>query len=243
MAYPKFPEKHVEDALFHPKDLIKYAKTKGKFPRKYIVTYQARAKNYFTKKYRSKKVKIHSLLTIYIHKDIGFVKIPGIGAPQAVSTFEQLIALGGREFLSIGTAGGLQSEGIFLCEKAIRDEGTSYHYVHHGDLALPDKKLTDKLEKVMEKRSLIFTKGTTWTIDAPFRETKAEISHYKKEGVSTVEMEASALFAVAKYRKVKIASAFIVSDVLGEKWTPNFRKLDVVKAQNKLIDAAIDCLQ
>jgi len=55
-------------------------------------------------------------------------------------------------------------------------------------------------------------------------------------------MEASALFTVAKYRKVKMASAFVVSDVLGEKWDPKFHKMDVKRSLNKLIDAAITCL-
>ena len=55
-------------------------------------------------------------------------------------------------------------------------------------------------------------------------------------------MEASALFAVAQYRKVKIASTFVVSDILGKKWEPNFHRFDVKRAQNKMIDAAVNCL-
>ena len=86
----------------------------------------------------------------------------------------------------------------------------------------------------LKKKGLQFFRGVTWTIDAPYRETKAELQHYKKLGISTVEMEASAMFAVAKYRKVKIASAFVVSDILGTKWVPKFHKLDVKRTLNKL---------
>lgn len=56
-------------------------------------------------------------------------------------------------------------------------------------------------------------------------------------------MEAAALFAVAKYRKVRIASVFVVSDLLGKKWLPKFHRFDIKKAQNLLIDAAVECLR
>lgn len=242
MTYPNFVNKHSEEALFHPSDFIKYRKWKGNFPKKYILTYQIKAKNYFVRKYKPKKIKLYSLLDIYVYKEVGFVRMTGIGSPNAVTILEELIALGGKEFLNIGTAGGLHNEGVFLCDKAIRDEGTSHHYLPHGDLAYPDKEFTDKLSKSLQKNGLAFETGTTWTIDAPYRETKAEVARYVKEGVKTVEMEASALFSVAKYRKVKIASAFVVSDLLGKKWLPKFHRFDVRKAQNKLIDSAVDCL-
>ncbi|MBU2639110.1 MAG: nucleoside phosphorylase [Nanoarchaeota archaeon] len=165
----------------------------------------------------------------------------GIGAPNAAAVFEELIALGGKEFLNIGTSGGLHHEGIFLCEKALRDEGTSYHYLPDGKFIYPDKDLTEKFRKSIEKNRLEYFKGITWTIDAPYRETKAEVEEYAKGGITNVEMEASALFAVAKYRSIKIASAFIVSDLLGKEWTPKFHRFNIIKAQNKVIDAAVDC--
>ena len=244
MVYPNFENKYLEESLFHPVDYVKYKKYSSRnLPKKYILTYQDKVKNYFVRKYKPKKFKLYSLLTIYKYKDIGFVKMTGIGAPNAATILEELIALGGKEFINAGTAGGLHSEGIFLCEKALRDEGTSYHYLPHGDFVFPDKKLTEKLGNCLSKNDLEFFKGATWTIDAPYRETKAEVEKYSKQGIKTVEMEASALFAVAHYRKVKIASAFVVSDLLGKKWLPKFHRFDVRKAQNKLIDTAIECLR
>lgn len=242
VSYPRFTNKHHEEALFNPCDYITYKNWKGPFPKKYILTYQSKAKDYFLRKYKPKKIKLYSLLAIYQHKDIGFVKMTGIGAPNAAVVLEELIALGGREFLNVGTAGGLQNEGVFLCTRAIRDEGTSHHYVPQGDYAYPDKELTEKFSSCLTKNELPFERGTTWTIDAPYRETKAEVMRYTKEGVATVEMETSALLSVASYRKVKIASAFVVSDLLGKKWMPNFHRFDVRRAQNKLIDSAVMCL-
>ena len=244
MSFPNFKNKHLQESLFHPEDFINYKRLDNrKFPKKYIITYQSQAKNYFLRKYKPKKEKFYSHLKIYIHKNIGFVRMDGIGAPHAVTIFEELIALGGKEFLNIGTGGGLHHEGAFLCEKALIDEGTSHHYVKAGKFSYPDAELKEKLGKCINKEGLEFFKGTTWTIDAPYRETKAEVEKYAKQGISTVEMEASALFTVAKYRKVKIASAFVVSDILGEKWEPKFHKLDIRRAQNKLIDAAVNCLK
>jgi uridine phosphorylase len=248
MVFPQFKGKHLEEALFHPEDFLAHIGLEGrKFPSKYVITYQSRALNHFKREYAGKytRFNVHSILPIHLIKgaDIGVVKMTGIGAPHAVTIFEELIGLGAKVFINIGTAGGLQHEGVFLCEKAVRDEGTSHHYIAHGKYAYPDKNLTEKLAGEIVGQGLKFERATSWTIDAPYRETKAEIAHYKKQGVATVEMEASALFSVAKYRGAKIASAFVVSDILGEKWKPKFHHIDVVKTENKLIDAAIACLR
>ncbi len=243
MTYPNFKNKHLQESLFHPTDFIKYKKFKGKFPKKYILTYQESAKKYFLRRYNPKKIKLSSLPNIYVYMGVGFVKINGIGASGTGTTLEELIALGGKKFLNIGTAGGLHHEGIFLCNKALRDEGTSYHYIKHGKFSFPNKAFTKEYGKYIKKQKLKFYEGATWTIDAPYRETKVEIEKYAKKGIATVEMEASALFAIARYRKIKIASVFVVSDILKEKWEPRFHKINIKHAQNKLIDAAVNCLK
>jgi len=245
--YPQFKDKHVHEALFHPKDYLKYRKFKKKFPKKCVITYQSSVLRYFKRKYKGKyeSLRLHHNVTVHKIKgqNLGFLKLNGIGAPNAVTYFEELIALGIKEFINIGTAGGLQHEGIFLCTKALRDEGTSHHYLPHGKYTFPDKKLTLKFKKQLINAGLNPEESTTWTIDAPYRETKAEVEHYRKKGVATVEMEASALFAVARYRKVKIASAFVVSDMLGKNWEPKFYHLSLKKTLNKVLDSAIGCLK
>ncbi len=241
MTYPNFRNKHLQESLIEPEQFRKYKKwDKKTFPKKIIITYQKKSLKYFKRKYRPRKhIAWEELL---LHEKIGLMKMTGMGAPHAVVNFEELVSLGANTFINIGLAGGLHKEGVFLCEKALRDEGTSHHYLPSGRFSYPDKELTKELEKKLIENKIDFSRGATWTIDAPYRETRAEVEHYAKKGISTVEMEASALFAVAKYRKVKIASAFVVSDVLGKKWTPNFHKKDIIRMQNKLIDAAIECL-
>jgi len=245
MSFPKFRNKHLEEGIFGPKDSLKFDKRKKlNLPKKYIIVYDRHLINRLKRKYKLKKHKVHFFGSeLYLHKGVGIIKMEGIGAPHAVSVFENFISLGANVFLNIGFAGGLQKEGIFLCKKALRDEGVSHHYISHGDYSYPDEKLTKKFGKILKKRNINFEEGITWTIDAPYRETKSEVEHYSKKGISTVEMEASALFAVAKVKKVKIASGFVVSDVLGNKWEYKYHKLDVKKALDDLFDSAMECLR
>src|SRR3989344_2347018 len=108
MTYPNYKDKYLQKALFNPKDYINYKKWKGnKLPRRYIIVFQSSLKSYFLRKYKPRKNKLYSLLSIYTYKNLGFVKMTGIGAPNAVTVLEELIALGGKEFIVIGTAGGL----------------------------------------------------------------------------------------------------------------------------------------
>lgn len=246
MGYPNFRDKHLEQALFEPQEYLTWKKflrnNKAKAPRKYVFVYYPEILNHFKRKYKPKRISLYRLITVYQYKNVGVVRMTGIGSPHAVTVLEELIAMGGEEFVNIGFAGGLRDFGIFLCEKSIRDEGTSHHYVPHAKFAYPDKGLTSRLEKRLRKNRLPFQKATSWTIDAPYRETKAEIRRYKSQGVATVEMESSALFTVARVRRVKMASAFVVSDILGEKkWDPQFDARHVHQRLNELFTAALDC--
>ena len=99
----------------------------------------------------------------------------GIGAPVAAIVLEELIAIGVTRFLSIGTAGGLQPDlapgDVVLCTSAVRDEGVSHHYVPHEAPAEPDAALTDALEQSIRAAGLPYRRGSSWTIDTPYRET------------------------------------------------------------------------
>lgn len=246
MSYPNYPNKHNHRALFSAEDFVKYkGRDKLHLPEDYIFLYQTSAINYFLRKYRGKyhKIKISSLGKCYIMDNLGVIKMTGIGSPHASTVLEELIALGGKRFLNIGTAGGLQKQAIYLCERAIRDEGTSSHYIKHSKYSYPDERLTQMLGSSIISNGGDFDLGTTWTIDTPYRETKKEVMHYREEGVATVEMEAAALFAIAKLRKVKLASAFAVSDLLVKKWEPKFHEYNLKRNLALLIDSSIRCLK
>jgi uridine phosphorylase len=172
----------------------------------------------------------------------------GIGAPAAALVLEELIALGAREFVSIGTAGCLQPRCPFgqavVCTGAIRDEGVSHHYVPTEKFAWPSESLTTRLTEALAADGNAPEAGLSWTIDAPYRETVTEARSYQAEGVFCVEMEAAALFAVGRLRGVDVAAAFVVSDHLlaGERWTQAFGTRAVRDGSLRLLDSALRAL-
>jgi uridine phosphorylase len=245
MTYPQYRGKHIFKGFINPSEVGDPSGRSARLPKKCILTYQPWDMTYFKRKYgRSfRTIKFHRFRVLYSNK-LAIAIIEGIGSPMAVSVLEKLISLGCREFVNIGVAGGLSGWGYFLCEKALRDEGTSHHYEKHGGFAYPDRKMTERLGRSMERLGLDFGKAPGWTIDAPYRETRREIRHYRKMGIATVDMEASALFVAAKYRGAKMAAAFAVSDVLNEKkWKTRFGHPDTKVMQYRLIDAAVDCFR
>ncbi len=154
--------------------------------------------------------------------------MPGPGSPCATIVVEELAAQGVRRFVMVGLAGALDPDlapgSYVVCTRALRDEGTSLHYRPPGRFALPDARLTRDLRQLLERERVPYRAGPTWTTDAPYRETREELRRFRREGILTVEMEASAVFTVARCRGFAAAALFVVSDRLDEKgWEPWFR--------------------
>jgi uridine phosphorylase len=148
---------------------------------------------------------------------------PGIGAPLAVALLEEMIALGCRKFIACGGSGVLDREiavgHLLLPVSAIRDEGTSYHYLPPSREVEADPHAVDILEKVLRRHGLDYLRTKTWTTDAIYRETPAKAAGYLAEGCLTVEMEAAAFFAVAKFRQVSFGQLLYGGDaVISEGW-------------------------
>lgn len=160
-------------------------------------------------------------------KQIGLVGGFGVGGAAVAVLMEELIALGAKQFLSIGYAGSLQNKlaiGDFvLCSKAIRGEGISRHYLPESEYSYPNKELNNAIISTAKDLDIPLAIGSTWTTDVIYRETKPEIKYYQNIGATTVDMEAATIFAVAKYHHVKASVIFTVSDYCGlEKWEPHF---------------------
>ena len=239
MPFPNFPDKYRETSLLNGKDYWEYRKRIGRFPeieppKGVILTFQPKLMEYITQNYTVKKIEdlIREFYLLETSQgNIGICGNFGIGAPSAAILIEELASFGVRRFISVGTAGALQKDLILgttvVCDRAIRDEGTSYHYMPAGKYSHPSERLNQKIKESIEKMGLEYTSGTSWTTDAPFRETIKEIEHYKEEGVLTVDMEASAIFAVAHALNVNAGAIFTISDYLGEKeWKPYFHLTD-----------------
>ena len=165
----------------------------------------------------------------------------GIGSPAAVAAMEELIAAGANRFISFGTAGGMspgsQLGDIVVCTSALIDEGTSHHYIPEEKYTFPHIELTNELYKFIKQQFNTTTKGSSWTTDAPFRETYETLAYYQKEGINTVEMEASSLFTVGQFRNVEVASLFVIGDLLtSEGWQPGFRKKKVKTTCSQVLE-------
>ena len=141
-----------------------------------------------------------------------------LGASMAAVQLERLIQLGVRSFIVLGIAGslreGVEIGDVVVGDRAVRDEGTSYHYLPPSDYAWPSPGLTERVLAHLHGGKEKLHLGGTWTTDAIFRETLLEVQALAQEGILTVEMEAAALFSVARFRGVEIAAVFVVSDLV-----------------------------
>jgi purine-nucleoside phosphorylase len=162
-------------------------------------------------------------IPLYVDEIEQFLLAPmPVGAPMAGAILEQIIALGVERIVVCGGAGVLDAiplGNILIPTQAIRDEGTSYHYIEASQIAKPDETMLQETCDYFDKNEIPYSKVTTWTTDGFFRETPQKISLRKEQGASCVEMEASALFAIAQFRGVSMVQLlFSGDDVSGEKW-------------------------
>ena len=148
---------------------------------------------------------------------------PGVGAPLAAGFLEEMIARGCRRFVACGGAGVLVPEvalgHVIVPTAAVRDEGTSYHYLPPGRTVAPSREAVRAIVATLERHHVPHVEAATWTTDALYRETRAKVQRRAAEGCVTVEMEAAALFAVAAFRGVQLGQLLYAGDDLsGDAW-------------------------
>ena len=148
---------------------------------------------------------------------------PGVGAPLAAAFTEEIIAFGVRRMIACGAAGALVPElalgHAIIVDSAVRDEGTSYHYQPAARIIEADPHATATLLKTLTQQEVAHRVGRAWTTDAIYRETRNKARQRIEEGCVVVDMEASALFAVARYRDVTLGQLLLAGDSLaGETW-------------------------
>ena len=172
---------------------------------------------------------------------------PGIGAPRTAMTLEVLIGCGARRIVCCGSAGalvpGLEAGTIVVPDAALRDEGTSYHYQVRGRFSRPHAAALRAIKEACRERGAPFIVGKTWTTDGLFRETPRQVQRRRDEGCLVVEMEAAALFAVARFREVILGQLLYAGDdVSQETWnTRNWSQL--TGPRQALLHLAIDSVR
>jgi uridine phosphorylase len=148
---------------------------------------------------------------------------PGVGAPLAAGMLEEVIALGCDRIVACGGAGALRPELVLghavVVDEAVRDEGTSFHYLAPSRTVDADPGGVAVLRALLDEEGVPYVVGKSWTTDAFYREPKSRIDRRVAEGCVTVEMEASAFMAVARFRGVRFAQLLYAGDsVAGESW-------------------------
>jgi uridine phosphorylase len=151
----------------------------------------------------------HTQLTTFVHAEIEYGIIGRVvGASFAVLVAEELFASGCRLLISITSAGQItpvsQPPYFVLIDRALRDEGTSYHYLPTSPFCALRPELDERLRDTWGTSSLRMHSGASWTTDAPFRETEEMIAVCRAHGILAVEMEAAALYALAQAKQYAI---------------------------------------
>lgn len=149
--------------------------------------------------------------------------MPFATAPGAACTLEELHAMGCEKFIICGGAGSLVKGTpigeIILPTSALRDEGTSYHYLPPSREVSCHNTTAEIVSRELANMGIPFRTGKTWTTDALYRETPAMIQRHREEGCITVEMETAAFFALSKYYDLPLAQLLYAGDdVSGATW-------------------------
>jgi uridine phosphorylase len=151
-------------------------------------------------------------------REIGVVGC-AVGAPYAVLVAEQMFALGCELLISVTSAGQIVPAApppyFVLIDRALRDEGTSHHYLPPSAFADADSSLIAAAAEALRPTGVPFHVGATWTTDAPFRETERAVDAARAMGLLGVEMEAAALYAFAAARRRRVLCLAHVTNTMG----------------------------
>jgi len=139
------------------------------------------------------------------------------GSAAAAQILDWLIGYGVKKVIATGCCGALVElpENMFLVpQRALRDEGTSYHYLPPSRFVEINSKVLSAMERAMNRLNLPYVECITWTTDGFYRETKEKIAYRREEGCSVVEMECAALAACAEFRSIEFGQVLFTADTL-----------------------------
>jgi uridine phosphorylase len=158
----------------------------------------------------------------YKGQRLGFIH-PGVGAAIAGSILEEVITFGSRKIIACGGSGVLNPEiavgHLLIPQFAYRDEGMSYHYMEPSEKVAMNPSALSAIQKVLDEKKIPYILSSTWTTDAPYRETKSRATKFKSLGCATVEMETAAFMAVADFHKAIFGQILYGGDlVIDDGW-------------------------
>lgn len=149
----------------------------------------------------------------------------GIGCPSAAIAMEELVRVGAKTFIRVGTSGSIQpgtkSGELAIVSGAIRDEGTSTHYMPIEFPAVADLEVVQALRKAAASKKLVHRVGISQSKDSFYGEVEPEHSGvtsrllerwraWEVGGAICSEMEASTLFVLASMLRVRAGGIMVM---------------------------------
>jgi len=256
MSYPIYPDKYKLKELYGAQEIVDYRKRIGRMPALTSpegILFCLERGLPWKLRWRVPVTRVGGMNgDLYALKKpkgkIGIMTGFGGGSPMTVELAEEFAAMGVKCMILMTWGGTLQPElkpgDIVVVDKAIRDEGTSYHYLPPAKYVEADLQLADQLIGAIQDRGGQCIRGTSWTTDAPFRETVDEIRQYQSEGVKTVEMESAGLFTIGQVRKIPTVSVVVGMDSLSDfRWQVPERLDKIIHSLELVYEASLDVLK
>lgn len=219
------------DPILTPSTLLAYRRANRQLPdfpppRTVIFAPQKSLAEYVLRRHSVKRIKgflgeFHLLKRMNGH--VALSTNFGIGSPVIGGLTDEFAALGVRQFILIGMAGGLQPDlttgSLVIATSAIRGEGVSGHYLPPNRTVDSSPVLVQGIGQLLTNKNHPHRLGTTWTTDAPFRELRADVLDHQQRGVLAVDMEAAAMLAVTTANGCLGLAMFAIADQLsGGEW-------------------------
>ncbi len=199
-------------------DLLLPKKCVFAFLGEHITDYASKTETVKVSEFISMTKRYPVYVTKYKGEEITLCEAP-VGAAASAQILDWLIGYGVREIISAGSCGALEAfpESTFLVPcKALRDEGTSYHYAPPSRFMEIGEGARKAIEETVRQHGMKYQEVITWSTDGFFRETKEKIAYRKNEGCSVVEMECAALAAVSAFRGATWGMILYTADSLAD---------------------------
>ena len=239
------------EPVLTPGQMLAYRRASGHlpdFPTPHTVIFspQKSLARYALRRYASKQVS-GFLGELHLLKSLkGKVAIStnfGIGAPVIGALTDEFVALGVRQFILIGMAGGLQPDlmpgSLVVASGAMRGEGVSGHYLPANTQVASTPGFVQGVSWALDQQKHVHRIGLTWTTDAPYRELRGDVLRYQQQGVLAVEMEAAAMLAVAQSYQFSAVGMFSISDQLAGGERRVVKNLSVVQRGLEILFEAV----
>jgi uridine phosphorylase len=255
MSFPNFPEKYRLESLLTAEKMVAYRERLRRMPKLGTPHGVLFCLERSLPERMHRRIPVHRAGSINAQiyavkrakKPVAILTHFGGGSPIVVELAEEMAVMGAKKMILMTWAGTLQPDlkpgDIVVCNRALRDDGVSQHYLPPAKYIDGDSKLSNQLVEAIQAHGANCTLGTTWTTAAPYRETREEILQYQSENVKVVEMETAGLFTIGQVRGFQTASVVVVMDSLATlEWSVPDRLDGIFHALEVVYTASIEVL-